>query len=29
MSDFAMITPVGRVTIEPVVPAEHAELLHA
>ncbi|QNF94391.1 GNAT family N-acetyltransferase [Janibacter sp. YB324] len=29
MSDFAMITPVGRVTIEPVVPAEHIELLHA
>ena len=26
MSDFAMITPVGRVTIEPVVPAEHVEV---
>ena len=28
MTLFALLTPVGRVTIEPVLPAEHADLLH-
>ncbi len=29
MTLFALITPVGRVTIEPVLPNEHSDLLHA
>ena len=28
MTPFALLTPVGRVTLEPVLPAEHADLLH-
>jgi len=28
MSTWHFLSPVGRVTIEPVVPAEHSELLH-
>lgn len=28
MSAHAMITPIGRVTLEPVVPSAHTELLH-
>ena len=28
MTPFALLTPVGRVTLEPVLPAEHADVLH-